>query len=300
MPRWTLHAPFGYPLVVAPQSPLRRLVSAPPVTILYESGPCLAVLKPAGIATQSPPGIDSLETRIKQLLAERRQAAGNVYLGVPHRLDRPVSGAMVFALHSRAAKRLARQFEHRTIKKLYWACVEGLVQPEEGTWRDFLVKISGVPQAQIVPDPVARPEHGCDGRGGVVPRPSPPCSGRATRPEDHPEGREGVLHYRTLGRTPHGSWLEIELETGRYHQIRVQAATRGHPILGDEMYGSRVLFGEQHDDRRLRAIALHARQLSFLHPMSKELVTVIAPLPQAWESLIGASEPGASTGERGA
>src|SRR5439155_19488851 len=106
------------------------------------------------------------------------------------------SGVVLFARHSRAAKRLARQFEHRTIKKLYWACVEGIVQPEQGTWRDFVLKIPNVPQAQIVP-------------------------------EGHPDGREAVLHYRTLGQTPHGSWLEIELETGRYHQIRVQAATRG-------------------------------------------------------------------------
>jgi RluA family pseudouridine synthase len=237
-------------------------VSDPPVTILYESGPCLAVLKPSGIATQAPPGIDSLEARLKRFLAERRRTAGNVYLGVPHRLDRPVSGVMVFALHSRAAKRLARQFEHRTVKKLYWACVEGTVQPAEGTWRDYVVKVPGVPQAQIVA-------------------------------EDHPEGREAVLHYRTLGRTPHGSWLAIELETGRYHQIRVQAASRGHGVLGDEMYGSRIPFGPQHEDHRLRAIALHARQLSFLHPMTKEPVTVLAPLPAAWESLLPPGERGA-------
>jgi 23S rRNA pseudouridine1911/1915/1917 synthase len=234
------------------------------IDVLYESGPCLAVLKPAGIATQAPPGIDSVEVRLKQLLIEREQRSGNIYLGVPHRLDRPVSGVIVFARHSRAAKRLARQFEHRTIKKLYWACVEGVVQPESGTWRDFTVKIPNVPQAQVVA-------------------------------ESEPGAREAVLHYRTLGRTPHGSWLEIELETGRYHQIRVQAATRGHPVLGDEMYGSRIPFGEPYEDRRQRAIALHARQLSFLHPMTKEPVTVFSPPPATWESLI----PLGQLGERG-
>ncbi len=270
------------------------------VVILYENGPCLAVLKPPGIATQAPPGIDSLESRLKSLLAERRQQPGNVYLGVPHRLDRPVSGVVVFGLHRRAAQRLARQFERRTIKKVYWACVEGIVQPAEGTWRDFVVKIPGVPQAQIVPSRVARPEHGGDGRGteeradGAAPRPSPPCSGRATpeltyqgadAPRSPPEAREAVLHYRTLGQTPHGSWLEIDLETGRYHQIRVQAASRGHAVLGDEMYGSRIPFGEQTEDRRLRAIALHAQQLGFVHPMTKEPVTVLAPPPEAWNGL---------------
>jgi 23S rRNA pseudouridine1911/1915/1917 synthase len=238
-------------------------VSDSPLTILYESGPCLAVLKPSGIATQAPTGIDSVEARLKRFLAERDQKTGNLYLGVPHRLDRPVSGVLVFARHSRAAKRLARQFEHRTIKKLYWACVQGTVQPEPGTWRDFVLKIPNVPQAQVVA-------------------------------EDHPEGRDAVLHYRTLGQTTHGSWLEIELETGRYHQIRVQAATRGHIVLGDEMYGSRIPFGEQHEDRRLRAISLHARQLSFLHPMTKEPVTVVAPPPEAWQALLPRGERGAA------
>jgi 23S rRNA pseudouridine1911/1915/1917 synthase len=235
-------------------------MSDPSVTILYENGPCLVVLKPAGIATQAPPGIDSLEVRVKCLLAQRRELPGNVYLGVPHRLDRPVSGAVVLGLHSRAAKRLARQFEHRTIKKLYWACVEGIVQPDAGTWRDLVFKVPNVPQAQIMPP-------------GEVDRPP------------GVQAREAVLHYRTLRQTPHGAWLEIELETGRYHQIRVQAASRGHPVLGDEMYGSRVPFGEQHEDRRLRAIALHARQLSLSHPMTREPLTVIAPLGDAWESL---------------
>ncbi len=272
-------------------------MSHPPVTILYESGPCLAVCKPAGIATQAPPGIDSLEVRIKQLLAERRQEPLSVYLGVPHRLDRPVSGAMVFGLHRRAAQRLARQFEHRTIKKLYWACVEGIVQPAEGTWRDFVAKIPGVPQAQITSGPagIESPEHRGEGRQATQsPGPSPSCSGRRAPPAGPcPEAREAVLHYRTLGETPHGSWLEIMLETGRYHQIRAQSASRGHPVLGDAMYGGTAAFGEQHEERRLRAIALHARQLSFQHPMTKEPVIVVAPPPVDWEALVPVGERGA-------
>ena len=93
--------------------------------ILYEEGPCLVVVKPGGVATQAPPGIDSLEVRVKEFLRVRDSKAGNVYLGVPHRLDRPVSGVMVLARHVRAARRLSDQFEARTVRKTYWAVVEG-------------------------------------------------------------------------------------------------------------------------------------------------------------------------------
>src|SRR5690348_16402309 len=97
--------------------------------ILYEEGPCLVVNKPAGLSTQAPPGIDSLEVRVKEFYrARREQQEGKVYLGVPHRLDRPVSGAIVFARHVRAARRLSEQFENRLVRKLYWVCVEGTVE----------------------------------------------------------------------------------------------------------------------------------------------------------------------------
>ncbi|NUQ62622.1 MAG: RluA family pseudouridine synthase [Pirellulales bacterium] len=224
------------------------------IELLYESGPCLVVNKPPGLLTQAPPGIDSLETRIKEFVKRREGKAGKVYLGVPHRLDRPASGAMVFARHVRAARRLAEQFEARTIRKIYWACVEGRVAPEKGTWEDFLWKVPEEPRAEVV--------------------------GR-----DHPEGRIALLHYRTLGAGPWGSMLEIELETGRTHQVRVQAASRGHPLLGDDQYGSKIPFGAQHEDPRLRAIALHARSLSFLHPMTHEPVSIVAPVPEAWRTL---------------
>jgi 23S rRNA pseudouridine1911/1915/1917 synthase len=105
-----------------------------------------------------------------------------------------------------------------------------------------------------------------------------------------PDAREAVLHYKTLAAAPWGTWLEIELETGRMHQIRLQAATRGHPVLGDAMYGSTVPFGPQHDDGRLRAIALHARSLAFQHPMTREPVSVVAPLGADWLAL-GVAEP---------
>jgi 23S rRNA pseudouridine1911/1915/1917 synthase len=201
--------------------------------------------------TQAPPGIDSLELRIKDFLKQREEKPGRVYLGVPHRLDRPASGAIVFAKHARAARRLSEQFEGRLVEKTYWAVVEGQVTPAIGTWQDYMRKIPERPQAEILP---------------------------AT----HPEARDAVLRYRVLAHGPWGTWLEIHLETGRMHQIRLQASSRGHPVLGDAMYGARLPFGVQHEDHRLRAIALHARSLSFEHPMTREPVALVAPVGPDW------------------
>ena len=117
----------------------------PQVQLLYESGPVIVVRKPAGLLTQAPPGIDSLEARIKSWIKQRDQKPGNVYLGVPHRMDRPVSGALVFARHARAARRLSEQFEGRLVHKIYWACVAGQVTPAAGTWTDFVRKVPGEP-----------------------------------------------------------------------------------------------------------------------------------------------------------
>lgn len=222
--------------------------------ILYEEGPCLVIAKPGGVLTQAPPGIDSLVLRIKSFLKLRDSKPGKVYLGVPHRLDRPVSGAMVFAKHVRAARRIAEQFEGRTVQKKYWAIVEGNVTPEQGTWRDHTRKIIDVAQAEVVD------------RG-------------------HPEGRIAVLHYRVVAHLNEATWLEIELETGRMHQIRVQAASRGHPVVGDSQYGSSAAFGPRTADVRGRWIALHARSLRFRHPMTRETINQTAPLPEPWQAL---------------
>src|SRR4051812_30618778 len=223
--------------------------------ILYDNGPCLVVNKRPGILTQAPAGIDSLEVQVKAFYREREKKEGNIYLGLPHRLDRPGSGAILFARHVRAAQRLSAQFENRTVTKVYWVVVEGDVQPDEGTWTNYLHKRHGMPQSIVVP-------------------------------EGDPRGKLAVMRYRTLGRIEGiGTWLEVELETGRTHQIRVQCASRGHPVIGDAQYGSTRSFGEQFEDERLRAIALHARQLGFNHPMTNEVVDVIAPLAPAWQEL---------------
>ena len=230
------------------------MMDDPGFEILYEQGPCLAVNKPSGLLTQAPPGIDSLELRIKNFIFKRGHPYDTVYLGIPHRLDRPASGAMVFCTKRRAARRLAEQFEDRQVTKIYWACVEGQIAPEENTWEDYILKVPGKPQAEVVSAGIA-------------------------------QARLAVLHYRVLDAGRWGSWLEIRLETGRTHQVRIQAASRGHPLLGDAQYGSGIPFGVQHEDLRLRAIALHARVLEFKHPVSKEMVSITAPVDENWKQI---------------
>ena len=226
----------------------------PDFEILLEDGPLLAVNKPAGLLTQAPSGIDSLEHRVKDFLTVRDNKPGRCYLGVPHRLDRPVSGILLFAKHVRAARRLSEQFECRTVEKTYWAAVSGQPEDDAGTWVDYMKKVPHQPLAVIA------------------------------KPVD-PDAREAILRYRVLHRFDWGAWLEVRLETGRMHQIRLQSGSRGFPILGDTQYGSLIPFGEQHDDTRLRSIALHARSIEFLHPMTREPLTLHAVLPSAWYKL---------------
>jgi 23S rRNA pseudouridine1911/1915/1917 synthase len=219
--------------------------------ILHEDAACLVVAKPGGLLTQAPLGIDSLEFRIKRLLKERDGAAGDVYLGVPHRIDRPVSGVIVFAKDRKAAKRISLQFERRQVEKTYWGLVAGAPMPDEATWTDHLKKIYGHPQSMVV-DPT------------------------------DPLGQHAILHYRVLRRLSGRTLLEITLETGRTHQIRIQCASRGFALVGDELYGSTERFGPWSDDERERLIALHARSLRFRHPTAREYISVVAPLPAAW------------------
>ena len=228
------------------------------LNILHEDAACLIVNKAAGLLTQAPLGIDSLEFRIKRYLTEHAAEPGNVYLGVPHRIDRPVSGVIVFAKTPRAARVISRQFERRQVEKTYWALVQGDVAPAEGTWTDHLKKVYGHPRAELVD-------------------------------EHEPEGRIAILHYRAIAPVEAGTMLEIRLETGRTHQIRVQCAARGHALLGDELYGSPIPFGPPSDDERNRLIALHARSIQFRHPTSGDFHTFVAPLPNHWPS--GRSQP---------
>jgi 23S rRNA pseudouridine1911/1915/1917 synthase len=226
------------------------------LTILFEDNHCVAVAKPAPLLTQGvPPGVPTLESQVKDYLKAKYHKAGNVYLGIPHRLDRPVSGVVLFARNTKAARRLAEQFQGRQVSKVYWALVErspaGEVPPDEGTWEDWLLKVQDEARSQRVS-------------------------------ADVPGARLAVLHYRRLRATEEEALLEMRPQTGRMHQLRVQAAVRGWPVRGDALYGARLAFGSPAELPRDRAIALHARSLTFLHPIRYEPVTVTAPLPASW------------------
>ncbi|MEM9413493.1 MAG: RNA pseudouridine synthase [Planctomycetota bacterium] len=224
------------------------------VNLIAELGPCLLINKPGGLLTQGPPGIDSLEFRIKSFLKERDLKPGKVYLGVPHRLDRPASGIMVFAKHVRAARRLAEQFQNRQIEKKYWAVIDGYIESDSGTWIDWMRKIPDEARSEI-----------CE-------------------PDD--EGaQKAILHFRVLERRENKTWLEIKLETGRTHQIRLQTSSRGCPIVGDLMYGSEGTFGPETFDQRQRWIALHSRLIGFEHPMTQESHSIEAPVWEYWQDL---------------
>ena len=226
----------------------------PEPAIVAELGPCLVINKPGGLLTQGPPGIDSLEFRIKNFLKIRESKPGKVYLGVPHRLDRPASGIMIFAKHVRAAKRLADQFQNRTIQKTYWAVVSGEVEQENGTWTDWMRKLPDEAKSEI-------------------------CQ------EEDDGSQKAVLRYQVKQRLSGRTWLEIHLETGRTHQIRLQSGSRGLPILGDTLYGSELTFGPQTLDQRKKWIALHSRTIGFEHPMTKEAHQIDAPLSHYWRDL---------------
>ncbi len=222
------------------------------IEVLHECGACLVVNKPSGILTQGPPHVPALDKEVRRYLAAKENGDRSIYLGVPHRLDRPVTGAIVFARHARATRRITEQFQARMVRKIYWACIEGHLKQAQGVLRDFMRKVPEEPRAEIVGP-------------------------------DHPDARPATLNYRVIGRTAWGDALEIELETGRMHQIRLQFGSRGHPVLGDSAYGSTIPLDETTVDLRLRPIALHARFLSYLQPMTYELIQVTAPLPAIWQ-----------------
>jgi 23S rRNA pseudouridine1911/1915/1917 synthase len=219
--------------------------------ILFEDNHCLAVCKPAPLLTQAPAGIDSLEARVRAYIKERYHKPGNVYLGIPHRLDRPVTGVVLFARQTVSAQRLHEQFANRQVRKVYRAVVEGNVEPESGIWEDWLLKVKEEARTERV-EPTT------------------------------PNARQAILHYRRLRHFTETTFLEIELQTGRMHQIRVQAASRGWPVMGDTLYGAKsgsaVLTPEG-------TIALHAVSLTFLHPIRYEPITVTAPFPDWWKGL---------------
>jgi 23S rRNA pseudouridine1911/1915/1917 synthase len=228
--------------------------------VLFEDHHLLVVNKPAPLLTQGPPGVPSLESTAKAYIKAKHNKPAGVYLGIPHRLDRPVSGVVCFARNTKAAQRIHKQFQEHRVRKVYWALVEGDVTPDADTWEDWVRKLPAESRVE-----------------------------RAT--EGEPGAKLAMLGYRVLKRLDGTTLLELTPLTGRMHQLRVQAAWRGHPVLGDTAYGSTRSFGppaELSASPRDRVIALHARSLTLTHPFTKEELTWVAELPAYW--LIDANE----------
>lgn len=212
--------------------------------VIYEDNHLLVVNKPPGLATVGVRPEDmSLAKAAKAYLKQRYRKPGNVFLGVVSRLDAPVSGVVVLARTSKAAARLSEQFRERDVAKLYWALVAGRVEPASGPCVHWLRKDEARQRMCVVPA----------GTPGAL---------------------EARLKYRYLRAVPRGCLLEVELLTGRKHQIRVQLAAQGWPIIGDRKYGSREPFPV--------GIALHSRSLTLRHPTREEDLTFVAPPPEGW------------------
>ena len=217
-----------------------------PLNVLYEDNHVLAVSKPARLPTMGvPEDKPSLLKLAKQWIKEKYAKPGNVYLGVVSRLDAPVTGVVLLARTSKAANRLTQQFRSREVEKVYWAITEGTVSPPQGRLVHWLKA------------------HGRHRRMMIV--------GSTIE-----EAKEARLSYRRLRLLGSNSLLEVQLETGRKHQIRIQLADRGHAILGDRKYGAHVDFP--------LGIALHARRVSFQHPVRNERLSIEAPIPDIWAS----------------
>ncbi len=213
---------------------------------LFEDNHLLVLNKPAGLLTQ-PSGTeqDSLEQQAKAWLKEVYHKPGNVFLEAIHRLDKPVSGIVVFGKTSKALTRLNASIRAKQARKIYWAWVEGSIALNEGELEHFLLHDDF--HARVVD-------------------------------ANHPEGKIARLIYRVLKRKKERTLLEIELVTGRYHQIRLQLAALGHPIWGDHKYGARSKYEPE-------AIALHHQCLQLPHPVSQTWLTFEAPPPSAFKEL---------------
>ena len=213
------------------------------MTVVYEDNHIIVVNKTASEIVQADKTGDTpLSETVKQYLKEKYQKPGNVFLGVTHRLDRPVSGLVIFAKTSKALTRLNEMFRAGEVKKTYWAVVKNAPKESEGELVHFLVRNEKQNKSYAYDKEV-------------------------------PNSRKAVLDYRLIGRSENYYLLEVDLKTGRHHQIRCQLAKMGCPIKGDLKYGS----PRSNPDG---SICLHARRVRFVHPVSKELIELKAPLPE--------------------
>lgn len=218
--------------------------------VVYEDNHIIIVSKESGEIVQGDKTGDvPLSETVKQYIKDKYQKPGAVFLGVTHRLDRPVSGLVVFARTSKALTRLNNMFRNGEVHKTYWAIVQSPPQSQEGTLRHWLVRNERQNKSYA---------------------------------HDHevPDSKEAVLKYRLMGQSERYWLLEVNLLTGRHHQIRCQLAAMGSPIKGDLKYGAR----RSNPDG---SISLLARRIEFVHPVSKESIVVESPLPadRLWQSI---------------
>ena len=221
------------------------------MTVLYEDNHIIAVNKTCNEIVQGDKTGDTpLSETVKAYIKVKYNKPGEVFLGVTHRLDRPTSGVVLFARTSKALARLNEMFKsHEQIKKTYWAIVQGAPKQPEARLENWLVKNETQNKSYIV------------------------------KPHTK-DAKQAVLKYRTLVRGENYTLLEVDLETGRHHQIRCQLAAIGCPIKGDLKYGAK----RSNPDG---GICLHARQIAFIHPVSKEPICITAPTPEdsLWQQL---------------
>jgi Pseudouridylate synthases, 23S RNA-specific len=209
--------------------------------IIYEDNHILVINKLSSqIVHSDKTGDASLVDFIKNYLREKYSKPGNIYCGVVHRLDRPVSGVCVFAKTQKALVRLNKEVKERVFKKKYWAIVRQAPKIEEATLVDYLLKNEKQNKSYVT--------------------------------KDTENGLRAELHYKTIAHSNYYTLLEVQLMTGRHHQIRCQLANIGCPIKGDLKYG----FGRSN---RISSISLHARELTLIHPTLKTEMTFRAPVP---------------------
>ena len=212
------------------------------MTVVYEDNHIIVVNKTASEIVQGDKTGDTpLSETVKQYLKEKYNKPGNVFLGVTHRLDRPVSGLVVFAKTSKALTRLNDMFRNGEVKKTYWAIVRNRPQELEGELTNWLVRNEKQNKSYAYDKEVK-------------------------------DSKKAVLCYKTIGHSQNYHLLEVDLKTGRHHQIRCQLARMGCPIKGDLKYGS----PRSNPDG---SICLHARRIAFVHPVSKESIEIEAPVP---------------------
>lgn len=210
--------------------------------ILYEDNHVIVINKKASDIVQGDKtGDETMPDQIKEYLKVKYEKPGNVFCGVVHRLDRPTSGAVVFARTSKALERLNAQFRDKETNKIYWAIVETKPVKSEDTLVHFLKKNEKQNKSYA--------SH-----------------------TETPGSKKAILHYKLIASSDKYYLLEVRLETGRHHQIRVQLSTIGCLIKGDVKYGARRANPDA-------SISLHARYLDFIHPTSKEVIKITAPVP---------------------